>query len=113
MRQELSELEKVVDVAEYILDAHGPMTTMRLHKLLYYSQAHHLVTRGEPLFDLDFQAWAPGPVIPELFELHRGRFLIRHGELYGALEERMRDEGQSHDGGSVGDCRVPDAERML
>jgi uncharacterized phage-associated protein len=106
-------LQKVVDVAEYILLAHGPMTTMKLHKLLYYSQAHHLVTRGEPMFDLDFQAWATGPVIPELFELHRGRFLIRHGELYKALEERMRDEGQSHDGDSVGDCRVPDAEWML
>ena len=79
-------IDKVVDVAEYILELHGPMATMKLHKLLYYCQAYCLVTQDRPMFDLDFQAWVNGPVIPELFELHRGKFLIRHGELYKALE---------------------------
>jgi uncharacterized phage-associated protein len=79
-------IDKVVDVAEYILELHGPMPTMKLHKLLYYCQAYCLVTQDRPMFDLDFQAWVNGPVIPELFELHRGKFLIRHGELYEALE---------------------------
>jgi uncharacterized phage-associated protein len=91
MRGELEEeksggIDKVVDVAEYILELHGPMSTMKLHKLLYYCQVYCLVTQDRPMFDLDFQAWMNGPVIPELFELHRGKFLVRHGELYEALE---------------------------
>lgn len=73
-------------MAEYILGLYGPMSTMKLHKLLYYCQAYCLVTQDRPMFYLDFQAWVSGPVIPELFELHRGKFLIRHGELYEALE---------------------------
>lgn len=33
------------------------------------------------------RAWRGGPVAPELFALHAGKFLIRPGELNGALAE--------------------------
>lgn len=33
------------------------------------------------------RAWRGGPVVPELFALHAGKFLIRPGELDGALAE--------------------------
>lgn len=33
------------------------------------------------------RAWRGGPVVPELFALHAGEFLIRPGELDGALAE--------------------------
>lgn len=81
-------MAEVIDVAEYILSKCGPMPTMKLHKLLYYCQAWCLVTQDRPLFDDDFEAWPNGPVIPELFELHRGRFLVRAGELYDAKRGR-------------------------
>ena len=41
----------VQDVARYIVERGGPMTTMKLQKLAYYSQAWHLVWDGVPLFD--------------------------------------------------------------
>lgn len=41
----------VFDVAAYILLKMGKMTTMKLHKLLYYSQAWNLVWCEEPLFN--------------------------------------------------------------
>lgn len=86
------DLKKVVDVAEYVLGLHGPMATMKLHKLLYYCQAYCLVTQDRPMFDLDFHAWPCGPVIPELYELHRGKFLIRRGELRDAyLQTHLLD----------------------
>lgn len=71
----------VVDVAAYILRRYGPMTTMKLQKLAYYAQAEALSRHGRPLFDEDFQAWRGGPVCCELYMKHRGKFLIRDGEL--------------------------------
>lgn len=64
------------DVAAYILERAGPMTAMKLQKLVYYSQAWHLVWEEEPLFSERIEAWANGPVVPELYHFHRGRFKL-------------------------------------
>lgn len=66
----------VRDVAEYILKKRGPMSTWKLQKLVYYSQAWHLVWEDDPLFGDRIEAWANGPVIPNLYHLHQGRFKI-------------------------------------
>lgn len=66
----------VFDVAKYILHKTGQITTMKLEKLVYYCQAWSLAWDGVPLFDEDFQAWANGPVCPELFAKHKGRFVV-------------------------------------
>ncbi|MDY6802276.1 MAG: DUF4065 domain-containing protein, partial [Cyanobacteriota bacterium] len=55
---------KVMDVAAYILKKLGPLSAMKLHKLLYYSQAWSLVWDEQPLFSERIEAWANGPVIP-------------------------------------------------
>lgn len=44
-------MANVLDVAAYVLAKRGPMTAMKLQKLVYYSQAWHLVWDEEPLFD--------------------------------------------------------------
>jgi uncharacterized phage-associated protein len=64
------------DVAEYILQQLGPLTTWKLQKLVYYCQAWSLVWDEEPLFDECIEAWSNGPVIPELYDYHRGQFII-------------------------------------
>lgn len=71
----------IVDVAAYILARENTMVTMKLHKLAFYAQATHLVRHASPLFPEDFHAWVVGPVSPELYRLHRGKLLIRPGEL--------------------------------
>ena len=65
-----------LDVAAYILDKIGPMSTMKLQKLVYYSQAWSLVWDEQPLFEENIEAWANGPVVRELFDYHRGMFQI-------------------------------------
>ncbi|MEV0356616.1 type II toxin-antitoxin system antitoxin SocA domain-containing protein [Nocardia sp. NPDC050697] len=67
----------VHDVAAYILERSGPMTTMKLQKLCYYSQGWSLAWDGVPLFPESFRAWANGPVCYELFDCHRGRFQVQ------------------------------------
>lgn len=67
---------RVFDVAAYILGKMGAMTTMKLQKLVYYSQAWSLVWDEAPLFEETVEAWANGPVVRELFNYHRGSYEI-------------------------------------
>ena len=65
-----------LDVASYILERCGPMTAMKLQKLVYYSQAWSLVWDEQPMFSDRIEAWASGPVIPNLYNAHRGEFIV-------------------------------------
>jgi uncharacterized phage-associated protein len=68
----------VHDVAAYILSKRSPMTAMKLQKLVYYSQAWSLVWDDAPLFNERIEAWANGPVVRELYEQHRGSFVVKN-----------------------------------
>ena len=48
----------VHDVAAYILTVKGRMPAVKLHKLLYYSQAWSLVWDDRLLFRARIEAWA-------------------------------------------------------
>ena len=85
--------QSITDVAAFILNRTGTITTMQLHKLAFYTQAEHLVRhQGAPLFPEDFYAWRSGPVAPLLFIQHRNKFLIRPGELPQGNPDRLSDD---------------------
>lgn len=67
----------VFDVAKYVLDKYGAMSAMKLQKLLFYAQAMSLVWDDVPLFNEEFEAWAKGPVCRELFNAHKGKFMLQ------------------------------------
>ncbi|MES2199841.1 MAG: type II toxin-antitoxin system antitoxin SocA domain-containing protein [Chlamydiota bacterium] len=70
----------VLDVAAYILEKQPkkhPITAWKLQKLIYYSQAWSLVWDELPLFKEKILAWANGPVVKELYQLHKGLFLVK------------------------------------
>ncbi|WP_373453558.1 MULTISPECIES: Panacea domain-containing protein [unclassified Rhodococcus (in: high G+C Gram-positive bacteria)] len=52
------------------------MSTMKLQKLVYYSQAWHLAWTNRALFDDQIEAWANGPVTVSLYRHHRGEFEV-------------------------------------
>ena len=64
------------DVAAYILARQGRMTAMKLQKLVYYSQAWSAVWDERPLFRETIEAWATGPVVRDLYDVHRGSFEV-------------------------------------
>ncbi len=66
----------IYDIAHYVINNIGPITTMKLQKILYYCQSWSLAWDDKPLFDEEFEAWANGPVCKELFQLHKGQFII-------------------------------------
>lgn len=65
------------DIAKYILDKTGPISAMKLQKLVYYSQAWSLVWDDAPLFNNRIEAWANGPVVRDIYEAHRGLFEVK------------------------------------
>ncbi|MDR0942828.1 MAG: DUF4065 domain-containing protein [Holosporales bacterium] len=75
-------MANIFDVADYILTyLGGDITTMKLQKLCYYSQAVHLAKHstwkeGIALFNENFEKWDQGPVCPDLFHCHKGMFYI-------------------------------------
>ena len=68
---------------------------MKLHKLLYYCQAWTLVWDERPLFKEKIEAWANGPVIRELFNFHKGMFIIKDSDITigreSVLSEHQKD----------------------
>ena len=52
------------------------MTTWKLQKLIYYSQAWSLVWDDDVIFPEEIEAWANKPVVRELYESHRGEYRI-------------------------------------
>lgn len=81
----------IYDVAKYITERVGEVSAMKLQKLMYYSQAWHMVWQEQPLFAEDFEAWANGPVLPGLYDLHRGQFKVGPG-LFGAADSARLSE---------------------
>lgn len=82
----------VHDVAAYILKKQGSMTAMKLQKLVYYCQAWSLVWDEQPLFRSKIEAWANGPVVPELYERHRGQFKITAWDGHpSALNQKQKE----------------------
>lgn len=67
-------MAKALDVATLLTflaqsgDEPDPLTHLRLQKLLYYCQGWSLGLRGKPLFNERIEAWAHGPVVPEVYE---------------------------------------------
>lgn len=80
------------DVAKYILKKKGKLSTIKLQKLLYYAQAWSLVWDDEPLFNERIEAWLNGPVVPDLYNFHRGKFSLMPEELTEGNEANLTNE---------------------
>lgn len=96
------------DIAAELRAQRPGLPVKKLHKLLYYCQAHHLSVHGQPLFDEAIEAWKMGPVVAELWRVEKygdplpprqelgqaelntvGYTLSRYGNLTGTDLERL------------------------
>lgn len=83
----------VFDVASYILKKLGKScSTMKLHKLLYYSQAWSMVWDERPIFSQKIEAWANGPVVRTLFNFHKGMYDISYSKFSIGDERNLSAE---------------------
>lgn len=63
---ELKTIDPIV-LGEYIIKHYGPMSHLKLQKLLYYCDAYHLAYFQRELLTERFEAWVHGPVCPSLY----------------------------------------------
>ena len=85
-------MANIFDVAKYVLNEIGEISTMKLQKLCYYSQVMSYKIRNTPLFSDDFEAWANGPVCRNLFNIHRGKFSLQARDIPNNLLTRLTIE---------------------
>jgi uncharacterized phage-associated protein len=88
-------MARVLDVAKYILERQGQTTTLKLQKLVYYAQVWALANDGEPLFQDTIKAWGQGPVVPDLFQAHKGRRKLDAADL-GGSSDGLSDAERTH-----------------
>ncbi len=63
---------KALDVAHWFIDRADrdtgeALSHLEIQTLLYFSQAYHLANYNRPLFAADFEAWAWGPAIADIW----------------------------------------------
>jgi uncharacterized phage-associated protein len=87
-----NKMASVFDVAKFILNRSGPMSAMKLQKLVYYCQAWSLVWDGRPIFPEEIQAWIYGPVVPNLYQIHKGKYTISEEDVEGNPNNLTRSE---------------------
>ena len=90
-------MNTVFDVAKYILSKQGIITAMKLEKLVYYAQAWALVWDEEPLFNEKIEAWANGPVVPELYKKHKGLFKVSIKDIPGKISNLSKNKKDTID----------------
>lgn len=99
-------MAKAYDVATYLIqlanseDEPDFLSHLRLQKLLYYTQGWSLALRGKPLFNERIEAWAHGPVLPDVFKEfadYRSQAIPPDSFPYrsGSLSEEERDHIES------------------
>lgn len=82
----------VFDVAKYVLEKMGALSCMKLQKLVYYSQAWSLVWDDSPLFAERIEAWANGPVVPDLYSAHRNRYQVNANYFDCGDSSKLNDD---------------------
>ncbi len=75
-------------VANYILQKTGEIDTVKLQKLAYYCQACSLAWDNKALIKENFEAWALGPVCPELDEMHEDLSMVSVDNFPLTAEEK-------------------------
>jgi uncharacterized phage-associated protein len=73
-------------LAGYVLKNYGPMSHLKLQKLLYYIQSYHLAYFKKELFEEDFEAWVHGPVSRSIFDSLRGKSILYSDVTYNEYD---------------------------
>ena len=80
------------------------MSTWKLQKLCYYSQALHLAWTEKSIFGEDFEAWANGSVCPELFHAHQGKFSVNINDFAKGTPKNLTEDEKDSVNAVLRDC---------
>jgi len=75
-----------ITLSKYVLALKGPMSHLKLQKLLYYIQAWHLAILGKPIIEDEFEAWLHGPVSRKVWDTYKDASVLYNQLSIGGSE---------------------------
>lgn len=78
------QIDSVV-LANYILKHYGPMSHLKLQKLLFYCDAYCLAFFGRELISDRFEAWVHGPVCRKVYDEMKGASVLYTDMAYSPI----------------------------
>ena len=81
--KKLCKIDSIV-LGDYILKNYGPMSHLKLQKLLFYCDAYHIAYFGEELIPDKFQAWVHGPVCRRVYDSLKDKSILYADMSYQA-----------------------------
>ena len=81
----LQQIDSVV-LSDYILKHYGPMSHLKLQKLLFYCDAYCLAYFDKELVTDKFEAWVHGPVSRKVYDSLKDKSILYSDLAYSAKE---------------------------
>lgn len=81
----LSTIDSVI-LGNYIVKHYGPMSHLKLQKLLFYCDAYHLAYFGKELVTDGFEAWVHGPVSRKVYNSFKDKSVLYADIDYSELQ---------------------------
>lgn len=66
----------ILVLSDYIIKHYGPMSHLKLQKLLFYCDAYHLAYFDRELVSDKFQAWVHGPVCRKVYDSFKDKSVL-------------------------------------
>ena len=66
----------ILVLSEYIIKHYGPMSHLKLQKLLFYCDAYHLAYFEQELVNDEFEAWVHGPVCRKVYDSFKDKSIL-------------------------------------
>jgi len=75
IKQTLAKIDSI-KLGNYIVKHYGPLSHLKLQKLLFYCDAYHMAYFDEELIVDRFEAWAHGPVSRRVYNSFRDKSVL-------------------------------------
>ena len=86
----LKEIDSIA-ISNYILKHYGPMSHLKLQKLLFYCDAYHLAYFDKQLISDKFEAWVHGPVSRKVYQKLSGKSILYSDVSYSKIDKIDED----------------------
>lgn len=75
IKNKLNKIDSIV-FSNYIVKHYGPMSHLKLQKLLFYCDSYHLAYFDDELVEDQFEAWVHGPVSHKVYDSFKDKSVL-------------------------------------
>lgn len=75
MPKSMETIDSII-LSDYILKHYGPMSHLKLQRLLFYCDAYHLACFDKELIDDSFEAWVHGPISRKVYGSLKDKYML-------------------------------------